>query len=146
MATKTVTINAVGIQNIRTGSDPGQDLEVYGDLGAWVKRAGSEIATPPITSHVFWKKVDAQRQSITLGATLFVGGTVSFDVKDNQELWFGGHIWEDDDISGDDDMGGHYERFPFNVIPRDREVRVRFQDRDNDQQVEAIFKVASSEA
>lgn len=143
MSKKVVTVEAVGIRNIGTGGDPGNDLEIYGNLGAWVKRAGADIGTAEDEGHLFMNLPDALRKSITSFSTLFVGGSITMEVKDSQELWIGGHLWEDDDLSGDDDLGGRYERFPFAVIPRGDEVKVRFHDRDNDQQAEAIFKVTA---
>lgn len=138
---KEVTVKVVGIHNIRTGGDPGRDLEIYGTLGAWVKRAGSEISTPPDQGeeHLV-NRPDGLQVSITEGTTVMAGRSVTMTVNELQELWIGGHLHEDDDSSGDDDMGGHFAHFPFAVIPAG-EVRVGFHDRDNDQLVEAIYDI-----
>lgn len=146
MSEKVVTVQAVGIQNIRTGDDPGRDLEIYGNLGAWVKRAGSGIETPEDQGGLLMNLPDGMQVSITHPGTVSLGRSITMTVNDAQELWIGGHLWDDDDVFEDDDLGGRYERIPFAVIPRDDELRVRFHDRDNDQQVEAIFKVTAFNA
>jgi hypothetical protein len=62
-------------------------------------------------------------------------------VEHNQELWLGGHLWEHDDTSEDDDMGGHYEHWPYDIIPGAAAIAVAFHDRSGTQNVEAIFEI-----
>lgn len=135
--TRSVTVQTVRILNANTGGDPGNDLEIYGNLGVWVKRRGSSIGSPALAGHLFMDTDGNRPASITQNTELFVGGDKTMTVADNEELWIGGHLWEQD-TNPNDDLGGHYRRFRYNDPP-EGEIRIFFHDRDNDQRAEAIF-------
>jgi hypothetical protein len=138
--TKKIIVEAVGIQNIRTGDDPGGDLEIYGHLGAWAIFTNSSGHEEHRIQHLLMDRQDpSQRQSITEGATLHMGKeTPIMEIGDNERLWIGGHLKEQDDTSGNDSMGDRHNKIPEHLIEEETQ-RVRFSE--SLQVADAIFKI-----
>lgn len=137
--TKRVRVEAVGIKNIKTGSDPGGDLEIYGHLAAWAIFTNSSGQPQHRVEHFFYRKMNpSQRVSITQGATLHIGDTTEITIRNDEELWVGGHLKEQDDTSANDSMGDRHHKIPHNVIQSGTQ-KVRFHE--SDQHVDAIFEI-----
>ncbi|MBR0696003.1 hypothetical protein [Bradyrhizobium lablabi] len=141
--TKWVTVEAIGIENRMTGDDPGDDLEIYGHLGAWVifiNPAGHEQHR---IQHLLMDRMNpSMRQSITEHATLHIGKTTPpMDVRPNEFLWIGGHLKEQDDTSANDSLGDNHLKFRYDILEGhvNEEKRVMFTE--SGQVVEAIFRI-----
>lgn len=136
--TRTVTVEAVGIQNIRTGDDPGDDLEIYGHLAAW---SIFGVNTPVEEIFLMNKMNPDDAQSITQGSTLHLGKkTRDFNIEDNQKLRVGGHLKEQD-TNPNDSLGDRHVEIEHNDLTpgETRDIRVEFSE--SNQLVEAIFIV-----
>ncbi len=139
--TKRVKVEAVGIQNMQTGTEePGWDLEIYGHLGAWAIFTNPSGQPQARLQHLLMNNMDPdQRQSITQGSTLHIGRTTpEMEIRDNEELWVGGHLKEHDDTSPNDSLGDHHHKIPHSVLVQGTQ-RVHFQE--DDQICEAIFEI-----
>jgi hypothetical protein len=136
--TKVVRVEAVGIKNIRTGSDPGSDLEIYGHLGAWTVRTIIGVDTA-VREHLLMARQDAGlRQSISQGATLHIGHAAILEIEEHEELWVGGHLKEHDDVGRNDSLGDRHYKMSYNDLATGtREVHFS----EADQAVVAIFKI-----
>ncbi len=137
----TVTVEAVAIENIQTGDDPGNDLEIYGHLGAWVyfHVNGQQHVRH---QHLLMNRMNPdQAQSITQGAKLHLGTiTPQMTLQPGDWLMIGGHLKEQD-TNPNDSMGDRYKdlSIAWLGLHGSGEQRVRF--RESDQVAEAIFKI-----
>ncbi|MGV0812042.1 hypothetical protein ABQF34_08790 [Mycolicibacterium boenickei] len=137
----TVAVEAVGIENIQTGDDPGNDLEIYGHLGAWIVIAvdGQEHAKE---QHLLLNRMNPdQAQSITQGATLHIGtSTPHMTLQPGDWLKVGGHLKEQD-TNPNDSMGDRYRDFSIAWLDMHGSGTHRVRFRESDQVAEAIFKI-----
>ena len=142
--TKQVIVKAVGIKNVQTGSDPGDDLEIYGHLGAWPVFNGQLVGGGDgfQPQFILMNRLDpSQAQSITQGATLFVGTSTVLTIGDNEELRVGGHLKEQD-TDANDSLGDRFNPLTHNQLAaggfQNPQIVTFFED---SQIVEAIFEI-----
>jgi hypothetical protein len=131
---KEVIVEAVGITNLQTGDDPGNDLEIYGHLGAWrVLGPGSAV------EHRLMDRMNPDSaQSITQGSTLHIGmKTPAMTIGNNEQLWVGGHLKEQD-IDPNDSLGDRHLKLLHDEIRSERRTVHFFE---SAQMVEAIFEI-----
>lgn len=139
--TKRVTVEVVGFTNVRTGSDAGGNLEIYGHLGAW--KIGRDFGGTPVNRGQ-WLGWDFQND----GSAVSVGEggffriaevSPAFPIESDEELWVGGHLKEDDaPPNNNDSLGDRHKKIRHDNI-RNGEQTVRFDD--GDQFVDALFKI-----
>jgi hypothetical protein len=141
--TKWVTVEAIGIENRMTGDDPGNALEIYGHLGAWVIFMNPAGNPQHRIEHLLMNRMDpSMNQSIAEHTTLHIGKTTPrMNVRPNEFLWIGGHLKEQDDTSANDSLGDNHLKFRYDILYDHvgEEKRVMFTE--SGQFVEAIFRI-----
>lgn len=89
------------------GPDPGVNLEVYGGLWANTDSASSQIRG----------LADNDGVNISRNSVYLIGKAVTVHVRDDEILYLGGHLWEEDEIFNPDyDLGDHWDTIPLYLI------------------------------
>ena len=112
---KIVDLTLQNIKNGRTGSDVGNELEIWGRLGgqvAFFNNQGKE-ETWQNTYVDLWSVPSSNPKVIYQGTLLPVNKTQRFLVWPNTHVGFGGIMFEDDSPLGSDFMGVRTLRFYY---------------------------------
>lgn len=139
--TKRVTVEIVGIKTVLEGTDPGNELEIYGHLGTW--KIGRDFGGNPVDRGHFipWNfQNDGSAVSIPVNFIFFINQTsAEFAIEADEELWVGGHLKEDDSPPNDNDtLGDRHAMIPHDEIVSGQKVVSFF---DEDQVAAAIFNI-----
>ncbi|NLD45694.1 MAG: hypothetical protein GX660_00650 [Clostridiaceae bacterium] len=135
---KRVRVTLHAIKNYETGDDPGDTLEIYGDLYARQVIVNEFGDFQPIVEHHMFHMPSGQAIHLGEGAQYQINETRDFEIHPNQFLWIGGHLAENDTFSSNDNMGFHDVKIPYDHITTDRR-EVHFQE--SDQIAKAIYSI-----
>ncbi|HFK1761317.1 hypothetical protein [Bacillus cereus] len=90
-----------------------------------------------------WQVGDDDGVNIAEGTLYVINKDVTVHVRDGQNLYIGGELWDDDDISADDYMsrpGGNWAVIPLNEItPFVKYYEIWFQE--SDQKIRVDYQV-----
>ncbi|MFI1286723.1 hypothetical protein ACH4U5_39260 [Streptomyces sp. NPDC020858] len=124
---KEVRVTLKQIRCSKVGSDAGPTLEIYGNLralGVFVNGQGQFEAG---FTGKLWDRADNNAVQMAETNQLFPNTQTTFIVFENDFLWVGGRLFEDDDLDADDDMGARDARILYRDIAT-KDVPVRFQE------------------
>ncbi|MGF6949584.1 hypothetical protein QF028_002089 [Neobacillus sp. B4I6] len=116
---KTVEIKVIQIICERVDGDPGNELEVYGSLGANVGNYDDDLNYVVRQGKFLWQREDDNYVNISPGNPQKIEGDNSFkfDMSEGDHFQIGGQLAEYDDSSANDELGHPDKTFNFNSIP-----------------------------
>lgn len=142
--TKRVIVTLTGIKNVATGSDPGANVEIYGDL--YARRVVLNMDTgdfQAIVTHQLWHRNGDNPVDISQDSIVQIGAAApELTIEPGEFLWIGGHLAEEDDWpNANDNLGFIDKKLAHDAIqPGPQPVIFT----DNDQKVEAKFLLTVS--
>src|SRR5262245_37614367 len=98
-----VTLASIGC--LDASGDPGDNLEIFGDLYAQGKFLDAEGGPQTGFEKNLWHRDSDGAIDINPDTQIVVNESVEFPVFDRDFLWIGGKIVEKDDIGDDDILG-----------------------------------------
>lgn len=120
----------VTLENIMVESTNGDeiggmfDLEVRGYQNIEVINADTNET---VLNHLMFNRVDDDSVQILVGERHVIQLSRIVKVYPNELLRIGGHLWEDDDLSADDNLSWDYRIFNFNeLINTDHRVKIEY--------------------
>ncbi|MBG9447257.1 hypothetical protein [Cytobacillus firmus] len=135
---KKVRVTLHAIKNHETGDDPGDTLEIYGDLYARQVIVNDFGEFESLVEHRLFHKPGGDAIHLGEGTQFQINESREFEIHPNQFLWVGGHLAEHDSTSANDNMGFVDEKIPYEHLTTDR-IEVHFQE--SDQIAKAIYGI-----
>ncbi|MFB4298259.1 hypothetical protein [Actinomadura sp. NTSP31] len=109
--TKNVSVTLQGIKCVAVGPDPGSALEIYGDLGAKRTTINENGDFEAIENFPLWHLGPHDWVNIARDNTLTVNNTTpTFKINEDEWLWVGGHLAEEDDWPSNNDNLGFLDK------------------------------------
>ncbi|OOR03971.1 hypothetical protein BW900_24115 [Bacillus mycoides] len=104
---KLARVRLHGIYCETEGPDPGANLEVYG----WL------MANTDTVPFWMWSVGDNDGVNISRNSTYHIGAETTVHVRNGQNLYIGGELWDDDEIFNPDDyLGANWRTIPLDEI------------------------------
>ncbi len=140
--TKRVRVTLNGIKVNTEGSDPGANLEIYGDLFARRVFVNQEIGEfQEIAREHLWHRNESDRVDISAGAIFVTPGVVrDMIIEPGEFLWLGGHLAEHDTFGENDNLGFIDKKIPHDAIQSGPQAVV-FRESDQEAQVNFTLTV-----
>jgi hypothetical protein len=117
MAFKRVVVKLHNLLNDNTGSDPGNELEVFGRFDVTRLVFNPDIGeVVPLESFNLFDRSGDNAQDIVEGTAFIIESSATLNIQNGEFLQITGHIGEQDTFGPNDDLGSVDLRFPFNQI------------------------------
>lgn len=138
---KEVRVILKEIRCSKVGDDDGDTLEIYGHLDALGVFVDAQGIFQPGFTGTLWHHQDNDVVRMAETNQLFPNKSATFLVFENDFLWVGGHLKEDDDFNEDDEMGIRHERILYKNIASTGSGHVSVKFNQSGQAVETKFGI-----